>query len=261
MELGEKLRAARLEAGLSQRALCGDVLTRNMLSQIENGSAHPSMKTLYYLASQLGKPVGYFLGDSLPASPNEQRILSARRCYEEEDWAGVLKALEDYQSPDGIFDREKGLILAESTLNLAEEALAEGQEPYARALVSKVEVPEYCAEAIARKKAVLQGWLRMEGPPLPSLDEELILRGRIALESGDLHRAVCLLEAVEQRLPYWHLLRGQVYFRKKAYREAAGEFSQAESVFPKETVPQLEVCFRELGDYQKAYEYACKGRA
>ena len=32
MELGEKLRLARLEAGLSQRALCGDEITRNMLS-------------------------------------------------------------------------------------------------------------------------------------------------------------------------------------------------------------------------------------
>lgn len=44
MELGEKLRLARLEAGLSQRALCGDEITRNMLSRIENGAARPSMK-------------------------------------------------------------------------------------------------------------------------------------------------------------------------------------------------------------------------
>ena len=46
MELGEKLRQARLEAGLSQRQLCGEDITRNMLSQIEHGSAKPSMKTL-----------------------------------------------------------------------------------------------------------------------------------------------------------------------------------------------------------------------
>ena len=63
MELGEKLRQARLEAGMSQRQLCGDVITRNMLSQIENGSARPSMPTLQHLASRLGKSVGYFLED------------------------------------------------------------------------------------------------------------------------------------------------------------------------------------------------------
>ena len=34
MELGQKIRAARLEAGLSQRELCGDIITRNMLSLI-----------------------------------------------------------------------------------------------------------------------------------------------------------------------------------------------------------------------------------
>ena len=41
MELGEKLKAARLEAGLSQKALCGDTVTRNMLSQI--GSMIPNI--------------------------------------------------------------------------------------------------------------------------------------------------------------------------------------------------------------------------
>ena len=35
MTLGEKIRQARLEAGLSQRQLCGGEVTRNMLSQIE----------------------------------------------------------------------------------------------------------------------------------------------------------------------------------------------------------------------------------
>ena len=65
MELGEKLRQTRLELGLSQRQVCGDTITRNMLSRIENGQAKPSMKTLQYLASVLQKPVGYFLGGLL----------------------------------------------------------------------------------------------------------------------------------------------------------------------------------------------------
>ena len=61
MELGEKLKQARLEAGLSQRQLCGEEITRNMLSLIENGAAKPSMKTLQYLAGRLGKSVSFFL--------------------------------------------------------------------------------------------------------------------------------------------------------------------------------------------------------
>ena len=50
MDLGQKLRQARLEAGLSQRQLCGEEITRNMLSQIENGTARHSMDTLRFLA-------------------------------------------------------------------------------------------------------------------------------------------------------------------------------------------------------------------
>ena len=61
MSLGEKLRQARMESGLSQRQLCGDEITRNMLSQIEHDTARPSMSTLQYLARRLGLPVSYFL--------------------------------------------------------------------------------------------------------------------------------------------------------------------------------------------------------
>ena len=60
MELGEKLRQARMNAGLSQRQLCGEVITRNMLSLIEHGSAKPSMETLKLLADRLGLVNGKF---------------------------------------------------------------------------------------------------------------------------------------------------------------------------------------------------------
>ena len=39
--LGQRIRQARQEAGLSQRQLCGETITRNMLSQIESGKARP----------------------------------------------------------------------------------------------------------------------------------------------------------------------------------------------------------------------------
>lgn len=263
MELGEKLRFARLEAGLSQRALCGDALTRNMLSQIENGSARPSMKTLQYLAQRLGKPVSFFLEDGLAASPNQKRILSARRCFDAGDWQGVLEALEEYQMPDEVFDRERGLLWCVSCLELTEEAIRSHREPYARELLEQSQVwVSYCGRELHRRYLLLLGQLRKErvSGKLPSLDTELLLRAREAWETGDLHRAQRLLDAVEGQNASYHLLRGQVYLDQKAYREAASELQQAEDTYPKETVSQLEICFRELGDYKKAYLYACKAR-
>ena len=72
MELGEKLKQARLEAGVSQRQLCGEVITRNMLSRIENGFARPSMDTLRQFAQRLGKPISYFLEEEILRQANAE---------------------------------------------------------------------------------------------------------------------------------------------------------------------------------------------
>jgi len=138
MTLGEKLKQARLDAGLSQRQLCGDIITRNMLSQIENGSARPSMDTLQYLASRLGKTVSYFLEEQAVVSPNLEVMEQARNCHQAGDWNGCIAALEDYQSPDGVCDRERELLHNLSSLNLAEQALKEDKIPYARDLLDQV---------------------------------------------------------------------------------------------------------------------------
>ena len=64
MELSQKLKQARLDAGLSQKALCGDRITRNMLSKIENGEALPSLDTLFYIAERLEVAPGFLLSEN-----------------------------------------------------------------------------------------------------------------------------------------------------------------------------------------------------
>ena len=76
MSLGEKLRQARLEAGLSQRALCGEEITRNMLSQIEHGTARPSMDTLRALALRLGSG-GILCGKSFASCHTAHTVSSS----------------------------------------------------------------------------------------------------------------------------------------------------------------------------------------
>ena len=110
MELGEKIRQARQEAGLSQRQLCGGEITRNMLSLIETGSAKPSMKTLQYLASRLGKSVSYFLEESAVLSPNREIMDSARQLYDAGNFSEADQVLEDYRFPDPVYDREQEIL-------------------------------------------------------------------------------------------------------------------------------------------------------
>lgn len=138
MELGEKLRLARLEAGLTQRQLCGEVITRNMLSQIESGKAGPSVATLQYLARQLGKPVSYFLGEDTAVSANIALMQQARQAYVARDYEGVLRLLHSYRCPDELFDQEYYYLLALASLEQAEQLIAGGEPLRAVPLLEKL---------------------------------------------------------------------------------------------------------------------------
>jgi len=261
MSLGEKIRAARLEAGLSQRKLCEGLITRNMLSQIENGSAKPSMGTLTELAHRMGKTVGYFLEEET-STPNGEAMTAARLAFDTGDFAAAAKALESYRQPDPVYDRERDLLWVLTHLALAEEALIGGKIPYARQLLEKTEIPVvYCSEAIERRRLLLLGRLSGEriSDRLPGLDEELLIRAKEALADHCSARAAALLDAAQdQTAPKWLLLRGEVWTGEKRYMEAARCFHGAEPEYPYEAAAWLEICYRELGDYRQAYNYAKK---
>ena len=268
--MGEKIRQARLEAGLSQRQLCGGHITRNMLSQIENGSARPSMDTLRLLAQGLGKPVSYFLEETAVTSPNLAVMEQSRNAFREGRPEAALEALKAYREPDPVFDPERGLLRALCHMSLAEKALAEDRSPYASRLLELAEedarTTPYFTPELERRRVLLlsQAVPGREGElvsMLPADDRELLLRARAALDRGDSHRAGALLDAAENRQsPQWHFLRGEAWFAQGDYEAAAAQFLLAEEVEPARTAPRLEACYRELGDYKRAYEYACKQR-
>ena len=157
MTLGEKIKQARLEAGLSQRQLCGEEITRNMLSQIENGSARPSMATLSYFASRLGKTVSYFLEEDAVLSPNQDVMASARAAVLAGNGQEAADILKDYKTPDPTFDEEYRLIYRLSTLQQASDVLAKGQSAYAAQLLEEMNSWEegYCAEHLERQRLLL----------------------------------------------------------------------------------------------------------
>lgn len=264
MELGEKLRQARLEAGLSQRQLCEQIITRNMLSLIENGSARPSMETLKELAARLRQPVSYFLEEQALVSPNTAVMEAARTAFDTGDFSGTLEKLALCRQPDPVYCREAELLQTLSLLALAERAIEESRFPYALDLLTRAQgKTAYLGEDLARRRLLLLGRIPGQGvsEELPSLDEELLIRASEALAAGRQDRAERLLEAAEDREnPRWNLLRGQVCMENGTFRKAVRYLQKAEIPLSGQAVPLLEQCYRELKDYKKAYEYACKGR-
>lgn len=264
MELGMRLKQARLEAGLSQRQLCGDVITRNMLSQIENGSARPSMETLRYLAAQLERPVSYFL-DEEQSVPHNQTVLTRARQAEGER---VLELLETYQAPDPVFDPERYLLEVLTCLELAEEAIKEGKMGYGLRLLDRArqagEKTPYYTQELQRRKLLLRfaagADARSAAMGLPALEPELLLRAKAALDSGDPEGAAAFLDSAKLREGQWYFLRGQVWEEQGSYPEAIGCYLQAETWSAQQSYACLERCYKALGDYKNAYEYACKQR-
>ena len=185
MTLGEKIKSARLEAGLSQRQLCGQTITRNMLSQIENGTANPSMATLQYLAGQLDKPVSWFLEERSLQSPNAEVMHRAREAYGVRNYELVWQLLQQYRGEDPLFQEEYAYLAALTALARAETLLSRGG-----------------AEEAAK-----------------------------------------LLE---------ELNRGSIYYRQ--------DMEQTRRRLLARAYPLLEERYRQQGDFERAYHYACKQR-
>lgn len=262
MELGQKIRQARQELGLSQRQLCDGKITRNMLSQIENGTARPSMDTLGYLASRLGKSVSYFLEDQAVVSPNLERMEQARHAFSRQETRKALELLRDFREPDGIFDWERQLLTFLCCLNETEDALSREQFPYARERLEQASMLS-CAYITEAQKLQLQLLRQRAGLSVSPADLQwdALLLSQAALAQTP-ERAVQLLNACSDiSSPDWQLAMGQALFAMEDYADAKDHFLCAQDAFPKESIPKLEICFRELGDYKSAYEYACLQRA
>lgn len=262
MEMGQRIKQARLEAGLSQRQLCGDTITRNMLSLIENGAARPSMDTLSYLAQRLGKPIGWFLEEQAVASGNLEVMEKARTAWAARDLEALGMALGEFREPDAIFVEEWRLLQCLYCLQMARQALDAGKLPYAAQLAQQATGLRgaYITEDLIRQGKLLMG---MAGGPVELEDEDpaLLLRGRDALEREDPARAEEILLAAQNRDdPYWHLLAGTARAKLGKFASAVQSLEKAEAAYPQQAVPLLEQCCRELGDFKRAYEYACKGR-
>ena len=75
--LGGKIKAIRKELGMTQKELSEGIVTRNMLSRIENGEALPSLSTLSLIAERLSVPVGYIIDDRDDGTKLKNERLSA----------------------------------------------------------------------------------------------------------------------------------------------------------------------------------------
>ena len=124
LKIGQKIKKRRNELGLTQKAVAGEFMTRNMLSIIESGRATPSIESAEYLANVLDIPLSYLFSyddnfffyekkDKLPSIHNEFKNGNYLECM------NIIDSLSDT-------DDELRYIYAFSSLYLGRKKLFDG---------------------------------------------------------------------------------------------------------------------------------------
>lgn len=280
MTIGEKIKKLRTAKLMTQADLVGTEITRNMLSQIENGASKPSLDTVLYIAKRLNVSPGFLLSDS-----EDEQIY-----FKHSEIMGIKKAFmnEDYRicrdmclHAHSASDDEIQMILSECNLAIAIEAFEKGDLRAACSFFD--EAIESCSGTVYRTDHIISiagvyfRYLRRLSATLgsnlidegevnvyPALIDEFC-RYAMALECFDRNAPVFFADSeIGQKdsplVLHWdakNLMKNGNYEEayEKLHEILIGEGLVAQPVLYF-VFCDLEICCRERGDYKGAYEYS-----
>lgn len=147
-EIGRRIRAARLERGMSLADLGGNELTRSFLSQVELGRSRISLKALAMVADRLGLPISHFLDNSIQARDGsaEWALDRAEVALAQQHPSESLRLLDEADlteelRPRGLALRGRALIedgRARDAISLLQEGLSLVEQRGDRPLVTEL---------------------------------------------------------------------------------------------------------------------------
>jgi tetratricopeptide (TPR) repeat protein len=143
--IGQRLRQARLAAGLTQQQLAGDRYTKAYISALENGIAKPSMAALNYLAPRLGKTSSEILSDPSTAWARIEADLALAAGRWQDALDGYTSFLESVEERGARADLLMGVAEALCRLDRPAEAIRPATE--AAGLFRELERPADVARA------------------------------------------------------------------------------------------------------------------
>lgn len=270
MNIGNRIRDERIKRNLTQSALADGKITRNMLSAIENGKAVPSFDTLMHIAKRLELPLTYFLSESesLFDIKKAQSISKIKLAYKEKrflDCIDYIKALDEV-------DDELSLMLAFAYFETGKHSLFSG------ALISaqnQLDICEKCCnETIydtTRILAVLPIYKAVAKniqSPLLELDMKALEKNEQFTNDYEFYKYITLDLAFEYKDAFYkrhvsakNMIRERDYFGaikilKQLENEKTPNSYNAYSFFS--VYSDMEICYRQLGDFENAYRYSSK---
>lgn len=268
--VAQKIRFARVEAKLTQSALAGEYMTRNMLCRIENGSAVPSRATLAYIAEQLDLPLLYLMDDAI--SITECLKVTYMPRIKEEFSKGHFKECarlcnKYFSEPDD----EIYLLLAHASLEEAKQAVHAGNLDTAAEKLEKVrdfaEKTVYKTKDLLACVTLLNAIVTNVQSPRYELDDALYSSLANDTAMADFFYYLTENAALCRNELYSEHLRARQALHKRDFRTALPILQKLEekrteasmgAVLLFRIYSDLEQCYRDTSDYEAAYRYAGK---
>ena len=270
MNLGEKIKAARKSMKITQSELAGNEITRNMVSRIESGTVTPSLDTIRYLARALSLPVSYLLSDSddLFFYEKQERIAEIHEAFKTGEYSYCIKKISTLSA----LDNELNYILAVSHFKVGRHALLHGELKTAENNFSLAQ--KYSDETIYDTKKIVtlshmySAIASNIQSPLLEFNESEYVDGLEAAYDYELYK--CLIQDYSYAFKDECLrcyATGKSLIKERKYREAVAVLLEAvdlsfESNYNAFIVfgiyTDLELCYKQLYDFENAYRYASK---
>lgn len=270
MKLGEKVKIARKANKMTQEQLAGSKITRNMISRIENGTVNPSIETVKHLANKLSLPLSYLLSedDDLLFYEKKEKISALYDAFASKEYAYCIKKISEFSD----VDNEISYMLAVSYFELGKAALLKGSLNTAIKNMQLAE--EYCNKTVfdtMHIKAVAKMYsaiaLNIQSPLLEFNDAEY-LDGMHTMFDDELYRYLI------QDYSYSFMdaciklhVDGKLLIKERKYKEAVALLLEAVEYAFKNNYnafvvfgiyADLELCYKQLYDFENAYRYASK---
>lgn len=288
MTIGEKIKKLRTDKLMSQSELAGSEITRNMLSQIEHGSANPSLSTVSYIASRLNVSPSFLLANEEDEKLflKNAAINDIKKAYVSKNFSLCYEMCKNFLSEDD----EITLIFAECSLRVGIEEFCNGNlhsaTEYFDEAISYCNKSIYCTDMLIAEAASYFDYMELVSPMLTSNALEGNERGTFLLKNSfwvyssiicdsevngwsDVEYFNERVASLDPESSYALHISARVAMNDSKYTEAheilhnllyREDYDLPEPMMYF-VLCDIEICCKELEDFKGAYEYSASKMA
>ena len=270
MTLGEKIKKARLEKGLTQSEVSEYKITRNMLSAIESNKSIPSIDTLLHISDRLELPIAYFLSDDFDifVYRKKQFIEQIKLAFSNKSYLTCVSLIEEID----YCDDELAYILACSYFELGVSAAKLGSfitaEKYLANSRKYCDLTIYDTGSIECKIPLYESFVKNVNAPLLDFDNARFALDMAKIVDYEFYKYICndAEYSYTNKLFERHLF-ARAKIKERKYYEAINillEIADSKSSFEYNAYfmysvyGDLDNCYKQICDFENAYKYSGK---